>query len=107
MANRGRSSSGSRRAVQRRQRHQRVQQLADAPAVERAHRDGRAQPQRVCVVGQRFLIRVVSLVHRQNDRLASAAQTLSDVLVAVGRARARVRDEQDGIRPVDGGVHLR
>ena len=76
-----------------------VKQLTYTVAVQRGNAERLAQTEVVELVKfRRGIARLVTLVDRENDRLARAQQHGRNVLVGGGNARAQVGDEDDYIR---------
>ena len=83
------------RPAAREHRHDRVEQVAGAVAVQGRERHRVAEPEPVELERERVLRRVVDLVREQEHRLVRAAQDRGELLVAGRDPGARVDDEQD------------
>ena len=77
-----------------------VEEVTAPPAVQRAHRNRLAEPERPERCSRRLTRGIVDLVGGQDDRLAGPAQHGGDGLVGVGDADDGISDEQHCVRCV-------
>lgn len=87
--------------------HDLVEQVGDAPAVDRRHRVGLAEAEVPQGRGLGLLAGVVDLVGDEEDGLACLAQQSHDVLVGRCGADHRIDDEQHDVREVDRDLGLK
>ena len=93
--------------VGRQGRHDVVEHVAGAVAVDGAHGVRVAQAQAVELPQGAFVAGVVELVDRQEDGGLGALEHAGDALVFLGHAGAAVNEEDDGVGLVAGGESLR
>ena len=78
-----------------------VEQVAGAPAVEGAHRDGIAEPERQELPQVGLALVVVGLVGHDERLVTAAPQPVGDRLVVLATTDRRVDDEQHEVGLVD------
>ena len=94
------------RAAAGEHRHDRVEQVAGAVAVQGRERHRVAEPEPVELERERVLVRVVDLVREQRAPACGLAQDRRQLLVAGRDPGARVDDEEDEVGLRDRGVRL-